>query len=74
MWLQFGASLWSQQLCSWSHQLAINYAPREHFVVQASLMMLVIYDRHVFIAQAIVFIFFIPRYDFSFLGKNQTKS
>ncbi len=31
-----------------------SYAPREHlYIVQASLLMIVIYDHHIFIAQAI---------------------
>jgi hypothetical protein len=30
----------------------VNYAPRKLFIVQASLMMIVIYNRHVLIVQA----------------------
>jgi hypothetical protein len=30
-----------------------NYAPRDTFIVQASLMMIVIYDHHIFIIQAL---------------------
>jgi hypothetical protein len=29
----------------------VNHAPREHFIVQVSLMTIVIYDHHIFIVQ-----------------------